>query len=109
DRGIDVFASPDGLGLQEPRIFVEVKHRRRTRIGAPDIRTFLGGRQPGDKCLFVSTGGFAREAKYEAERSSIPIRLLDLQAIRELVIENYESFSTSAKNLLPLERFYWPI
>ena len=27
DRGVDIFASPDGLGLQEPRIFVEVKHR----------------------------------------------------------------------------------
>jgi restriction system protein len=24
DRGVDVFASPDGLGLEEPRIFVEV-------------------------------------------------------------------------------------
>ncbi|MFC1707989.1 restriction endonuclease [Planctomycetota bacterium] len=23
DRGVDIFASPDGLGLQEPRIFVE--------------------------------------------------------------------------------------
>src|SRR5438552_3516812 len=27
DRGLDIFASPDGLGLQEPRIFCEVKHR----------------------------------------------------------------------------------
>jgi restriction system protein len=27
DRGVDIFASPDGLGLQEARIFVEVKHR----------------------------------------------------------------------------------
>lgn len=28
DRGVDIFASPDGLGLEEPRIFVEVKHRK---------------------------------------------------------------------------------
>jgi len=34
DRGVDIFASPDGLGLQEPRIFVEVKHRNETTMGA---------------------------------------------------------------------------
>lgn len=27
DRGRDILASPDGLGLEEPRIIVEVKHR----------------------------------------------------------------------------------
>ena len=39
DRGVDVFASKDGLGLEEPRIFVEVKHRK-GKIGAPEIRKF---------------------------------------------------------------------
>ena len=43
DRGVDIFASPDGLGLAEPRIFVEVKHRAGT-IGAPAVRAFMGGR-----------------------------------------------------------------
>ena len=54
DRGVDIFASPDGLGLQEPRIFVAVKHRN-GQMGAPAIRSFLGGREPGDRCLYVST------------------------------------------------------
>jgi len=72
DRGVDIFASPDGLGLQAPRIFVEVKHRR-AAMGAPDIRAFLGGRQAGDRCIYVSTGGFTREARYEADRSTIPL------------------------------------
>ncbi len=35
DRGVDIFASPDGLGLLEPRIFVEVKHHKRP-IGAKE-------------------------------------------------------------------------
>lgn len=73
DRGMDIFASPDGLGLQEPRVFVEVKHRRNEQIGAPDIRAFLGGRKPTDRCLLVSTGGFSKEARYEAERSAIAL------------------------------------
>ena len=108
DRGIDVFASPDGLGLLEPRIFVEVKHRLGSRMGADQIRTFLGGRQPGDRCLYVSTGGFSKEAKYEAERANVPLKLIDLPKLRELVLEHYEAFSPSGLALLPLKKLFWP-
>lgn len=109
DRGVDITASPDGLGLKEPRIFVEVKHRKGTRISADQIRAFLGGRQVGDKCLYVSTGGYTKEARYEAERSSIPLTLVDLPKLRSLVLEHYDSFSTEGLALLPLKRVYWPI
>ena len=108
DRGVDIFASPDGLGLQEPRIFVEVKHRPGTAIGAPDLRSFLGGRRAGDRCLYVSTGGFTREAFYEAERSSIPITLLSLPALRKLLVEQYPRIDPTVAKLVPLERIYWP-
>ncbi len=40
DRGVDIFASPDGLGLAEPRIFVEVKHRSGA-TGAPATVAFM--------------------------------------------------------------------
>ncbi|TXT17383.1 MAG: restriction endonuclease, partial [Planctomycetota bacterium] len=73
DRGVDVFASPDGLGLQEPRIKVEVKHRPKTAMGSQDLRSFLGGLRDGDRGLYVSTGGFTKEAGYEAERSKVPV------------------------------------
>jgi restriction system protein len=76
DRGRDIFASRDGLGLEDPRIFVEVKHRKGT-IGSQDIRSFIGGRRPGDRCLYVSSGGFTKDALYEAERSAIPLTLID--------------------------------
>lgn len=36
DRGVDVIASPDGLGLTQPRIKDEVKHRN-CSMGAPAI------------------------------------------------------------------------
>lgn len=108
DRGVDIFASPDGLGLQEPRIFVEVKHRLGTRISSDQIRAFLGGRQPGDRCLYVSTGGFTKEAKYEAERSNTPVTLIALPKLRELVLEHYETFSPSGLALIPLKQIYWP-
>ena len=67
DRGKDIVASPDGFGLEDPRIVVEVKHRPGTSMGSSDLRSFLGGRRPGDKGLYVSTGGFSKDAHYEAE------------------------------------------
>lgn len=81
DRGVDIIASPDGLGLQEPRIKVEVKHRNGS-MGSQTLRSFIGALRAGDKGIFVSTGGFTREARYEAERSNIPITLVDIDRYR---------------------------
>lgn len=38
-------------------------HRPGTAIGAQELRAFIGGRQAGDRCLYVSTGGFTKEAR----------------------------------------------
>jgi restriction system protein len=108
DRGMDIFASPDGLGLQEPRIFVEVKHRLGTPVGSQDLRAFLGGRKAGDKCLYVSTGGFSKDAKYEANRASVPLELVTLPDLRNLLIEHYENLDSETRSLVPLRRIYWP-
>lgn len=108
DRGVDIFASPDGLGLQEPRIFVEVKHRN-APIGSKEIRAFLGGRKQGDKCLYVSTGGFSKDAHYEADRADVAMRLISLPMLRKLFLEHYEDIDAETRALVPLRRLYWPV
>ena len=108
DRGIDVLASPDGLGLNDPRIKVEVKHRSRTSMGSQDLRSFLGGLREGDKALYISTGGFTQEAKYEAARSNIPLTLLDLDELASLIVSHYESFDIEGRMLMPLVKVYFP-
>lgn len=108
DGGHDIFASPDGLGLEEPRIFVEVKHRT-AAMGAPAIRAFLGGRRPGDRCLYVSTGGFTKDAHGEALRAAVPLNLIDLPRVRELLVDYYDALDPETKQLVPLRRLYWPI
>ena len=107
DRGVDIFASPDGLGLVEPRIFVEVKHRG-GRVGSPEIRSFLGGRQAGDRCLYVSTGGFSTDARYEADRSPIPLTLISMPELRELLVDYYESLDSFTRALVPLRKLFLP-
>lgn len=108
DRGRDVVASPDGLGLQQPRIRVEVKHRPREAIGAPEIRSFIGGLRPNDNGLYVSTGGFSKEALYEAERAVVPVTLLDLAGLVTTLLGRYEDLDPETKALVPLKRVYWP-
>ena len=94
--------------LEEPRIFVEVKHRLGSPMGAEKIRSFLGGRQTGDRCLYVSTGGFTKDAKYEADRSGIPLTLVTLPYLRELLVEHYENLGPKGTALVPLKKIYWP-
>ena len=107
DRGKDILASPDGFGFEQPRIFVEVKHRQ-SSMGAPEIRSFLGGRHKDDKGLYVSTGGFTKEAIYEAERASIPVTLMDLDGLVDGLLERYESLDPDVRSRIPLKRLYWP-
>jgi restriction system protein len=108
DRGRDIFASPDGFGFEQPRIAVEVKHRLGEKIDAPAIRSFLGGRHKDDRGLYVSTGGFTKEAHYEGDRATIPLRLMTLDDLATAVIASYESFDTEGRALLPLVKIYWP-
>lgn len=107
DRGKDIVASPDGFGFEAPRIVVEVKHRRDT-MGAQDIRSFLGGRHPQDRGLYVSTGGFTKDAYYEAERASIPLALMTIDDLVISLVENYDKLDQKTQQLLPLKRIYWP-
>jgi restriction system protein len=109
DRGRDIIASPDGLGFGQPRIIVEVKHRRNEAMGAPEIRSFLGGLRQNDNGLYVSTGGFTREARYEGDRSNQNLTLMDADEFGRAILEHYDAMDSEARALLPLKKIYWPI
>jgi restriction system protein len=108
DRGKDIVASPDALGLEQPRIVVEVKHREGKAIGSQHIRSFLGGRHKDDRGLYVSSGGYSKDAKYEADRAAIPLTLMDLDGLVDLIVDYYEAMDLPTRTLLPLTRVYWP-
>lgn len=107
DRGKDIIASRDGFGFERPRIVVEVKHRR-GQMGSQEIRSFLGGRHPDDRGLYVSTGGFTRDARYEAERASTVTHLMELDELARVLIEQYDGLDQVGRRLLPLTKIYWP-
>lgn len=109
DRGRDIIASRDGFGFEAPRILVEVKHRRGA-MGAPEIRAFCGagGRHGDDRGLYVSTGGFTREAYYEAERAATVTHLMTLDGLARALVEQYEQLDERGRSLMPLTKIYWP-
>ena len=107
DRGKDIVASPDGLGLEDPRIVVEVKHRA-GRTGTNEMRSFITVVRSGFKGIYVSTGGFTKEAKLEAERSKEPMTVVDINDLVNLITQYYDSFDSETKTLLPLTKIYWP-
>jgi restriction system protein len=107
DRGRDIIASRDGFGFEPPRIIVEVKHRKGA-MGAPEVRAFLGGRHADDRGLYVSTGGFTREAQYEAERAATVTHLMTLDGLARALVEQYEKLDDRGRTLLPLTKIYWP-
>lgn len=107
DRGKDIVASPDGFGFEHPRIVVEVKHRK-GQMGSQEIRSFLGGRHKDDRGLYVSTGGFSKDALYEADRASIPLAMWTLDHLVRALIEHYAATDAETKRVVPLKRLYWP-
>ena len=58
--------------------------------------------------MYVSTGGFTKDARYEAERANIPVTLMDLDQLVDAVTDNYEKMDVEVKTLLPLSKLYWP-
>ena len=107
DRGVDIIAHPDSFGFERPRIKIQVKHRQGT-VGGPEMRSFLGVLRSGDNGLYVSTGGFTRDAILEAQGSREPVKLLDRDDFIRLLLEHYEVLDPEYKAQVPLRKMWVP-
>jgi restriction system protein len=80
DGGIDIFAHTDPLGTQAPRIKVQVKDGSQ-RIDLQTLNSFLAVVDSGDVGLYVSVGGFTRDADDAARKqTSRKITLINASA-----------------------------
>jgi restriction system protein len=107
DKGIDVIAHSDPLGVSGPRIKSQVK-RRADKISVDGIRAFMALLSEGDVGLFMATGGFTKEAEDEARRQEKrKIMLLDLKRLFDLWVEHYTRIPETQRRLLPLRAIYY--
>jgi restriction system protein len=107
DGGIDILAWTDPLGTRPPRIKVQVK-RLNSTTSVDGLRAFLAVLGNDDVGLFVSTGGFTRDAEQEARtQENRKITLVDLDRLFDLWVEHYEKLSNTARQRLPLRPLYF--
>jgi predicted Mrr-cat superfamily restriction endonuclease len=107
DGGIDVVASRDALGLEPPIIKVQVKARPTTHSKPEEIRALAGLVTPPEESgVFVSTGGFTRDAANDARVTRIT--LIGMDRLAELLIENYDRLDQDTRSLVPLRRLWVP-
>lgn len=107
DKGVDVIAYSDPLGIKGPRIKAQVK-RRSDKINVEGIRSFMAQLAEGDVGLFMATGGFTKDAEDEARRQEKrKIMLLDLKRLFDLWVEHYTKVPETQRRLLPLRAIYY--
>ncbi|CAN5533737.1 hypothetical protein BH11PSE4_BH11PSE4_43780 [soil metagenome] len=107
DGGVDIIAHTDPLGTQSPRIKVQVK-RVAQKIDLQTLNSFLAIIDANDVGLYVSTGGFTRDAEDTARRQTgRKITLIDLERLVDLWIEAYPKLGEKARRRLPLSPIYF--
>lgn len=108
DRGIDILAGPDPLGVNDPRIKVQVKHRFSSSTDVADLRAFMAVLGTRDVGIFVSASGFTKAARDEARNHETRrLTLLDLEQFLDLWTSHYDKIAEDRKLLLPLRPVYY--
>lgn len=107
DGGVDVLAGRGDLGLDPPRICVQVKSGEGP-VGVKTIRELDGvmSRFGATHGLFVSWDGFRRDVNSENRKEFFRIRLWDSDALIEAVTSCYEKLAAEIQADLPLQRIW---
>lgn len=107
DGGVDILAWTDPLGTKPPRIKVQVK-RRKDSIKVEELRSFLALVNEDDVGLFVTTGGFTKDADELARtQERRKITLVDSERLVNLWIEYNDRIDKDKRSLLPLRPIYF--
>lgn len=107
DSGIDIVAWNDPLGTKPPRIKVQVK-REQGAVNAAVLRSFMALLGDSDVGVFVSAGGFTRDAEEEARtQQRRQVTLINLKRLFELWIEHIEKLDQETRDLFPLKPIYF--
>jgi restriction system protein len=107
DGGADVLAGGGSLGLDRPRLCVQVKSSQ-TPCDVTIFRALQGTMQTvqADQGLLVSWGGFTRAVEAEARTRFFSVRLWNADDVIKAVLRNYEKLPEALRGELPLKRMW---
>lgn len=107
DGGVDVLAYNDPLGTRPPRIKVQVK-RVVQKVSVEALRSFVSLIGNDDVGLFVSTGGFTKDAEeFARAQESRKVTLIAVDKLVDLWIAHYSKLDDTARRRLPLTPIYF--
>ena len=107
DGGVDTLARRGTLGLEGPRMCVQVKSSN----NPSDVTVFRGlqgsmATFKADEGLLVSWGGFNNAVQREARLSFFSVRLWDADDLLEAITRNYDALPEELQKDLPLKRIW---
>lgn len=105
DGGVDILAGRGTLGLDEPRLCVQVKAQT-SPADVTILRTLQGSMQTfsARQGLLVCWGGFTKAAQSEARQSYFSVRLWESRDLVEAIYRTYEQLPAEIQAELPLKR-----
>ncbi len=106
DRGIDIVAHKDDLGVTPPTIIVQVKSGEGD-VNEAAVSELSGKVSEKDFGLFVSASGFNRRAQ-DFAFSKRNLKIIDGDELVELVYKYYPQLDAKYKGLIPLRSVYIP-
>jgi restriction system protein len=106
DRGVDIVAHKDPLGLEPPIIKVQCKSTE-GQVGSPEVSGLAGTLGPTELGLFVALGRFSTDAR-NLGRDRSNLRLVDGAELVDMILDRYDGFSPEYKAKLPMRRVFVP-
>jgi restriction system protein len=107
DGGVDILAGKGPVGLDQPRLCVQVKSSS-SRLDVETYRALKGTMDSyqADQGLLVGWGGFTGPTRNEAEASYFRVRLWDKSDLVDAILRHYDQLPPEVQTLLPLERIW---
>jgi len=107
DGGIDIFAGRGPLGLDPPKLIVQVKSSP-VPVPATVVRELHGvlSTHGAEQALLVAWGGVNRVAQRELHNQFFRVRVWDADDLLDAVLRNYDQLDEEWRTELPLKRIW---
>lgn len=106
DGGVDISAGRGPLGLDSPRLLVQVKSGG--SVGSPVVSQLQGvmSTHGADQGLLVAWGGLTKQARDALKNQHLRVRVWEATDVVDAVLRNYDHLSDDIKAQLPLKRIW---
>lgn len=104
DGGVDIVGGSGPLGLESPRIVVQVKSG--SPVDQPTLQALIGSTQDtqADHGLIVSWGGYTSAVRRRLNELFFRVRLWGREELVDNLLANYEALPEGIRAELPLKR-----